>query len=63
MIELYKLSHGHYDEGATRNFLDFRANQSRDRNFRRHKYHIHKESYKKDVRKYSFKVSRHGPVE
>ena len=55
MIELYKLSHGHYDEGATCNFLDFRANQSRDRNFRRHKYHIHKESYKKDVRKYSFK--------
>ena len=49
MIELYKLSHGHYDEGATRNFLDFRANQSRDHNFRRHKYHIHKESCKKDV--------------
>ena len=34
MIELYKLPHGHYDAGETRNFLDFRPSLYRDRNLR-----------------------------
>ena len=54
-IEMYKLSHGRYDEAATRSFLNFRANKSGDRNFRGHRFTMCKESCKKEVRKYSFK--------
>ena len=56
-IELYNLSDGHYDEGATRNFLDFRASQSRDHNSRDHKFNLYKESCENDVRKYSCRVT------
>ena len=52
---MYKLSHGHHDEAATRSFLNFRANKSGSRNFRGHRFTMCKESCKKEVRKYSFK--------
>ena len=55
MIEMYKLSHGYYDEGATKNFMKFRSSHERDHVFRGHKFNIFKERCKKDIRRYSFK--------
>ena len=55
MIEVFKLSHGYYDQDAVKNFMHFRANESREHRFRGHKYNIYKERYNKDIRKYSFK--------
>ena len=55
MIEMYKFSHGHYDEAATHSFLNFRVKKSGDRNFSCHRFTMCNENYKKEVRKYSFK--------
>ena len=49
MVELQKLTRGLYDRNTIRNFLDFRSSHSRGHQFN------HKHSFKKDVRKYSFK--------
>ena len=50
MIELYKMTHDLYDKNAIRKFLDFRSSHSRG-----HQFNLFKHSFKKDVRKYSFK--------
>ena len=66
---MYKLSHGHYDEAATRSFLNFRANKSADPNFSSHRFTMCKEKNRKKrmLQKTSPKilvqVSRHGPME
>ena len=53
MIEMYKITHDIYDQGATQ-FISFRSNVAVDRHFRGHNYTIIKEQWKKDVRRYSF---------
>ena len=53
MIEMYKITHDIYDQGATQ-FISFRSNVAVDRHFRGHNYTIFKEQWKKDVRRYSF---------
>ena len=52
MIEVYKLSHGYYDENSN-HFIQFRDN--RDHDIRGHKFNIYKERYSKDIGKFSFK--------
>ena len=52
MIELYKLSHGYYDENSN-DFILFRDN--RDHHIRGHKFNIYKERFSKDIGKFSFK--------
>ena len=52
MIEMYKISHGLYDQRAIGNFIEF---QSNSQNLRRHAFTIYKENCKKDVRKFAFK--------
>ena len=54
MIETYKMSHCLYDQDATYDFLCFRPNH-RSYNFRGHNFNLYKESYKKDLRKFSFR--------
>ena len=54
MIEVYKLSHGLYDEEVTVNFLTFRDN-IRHYFFRGHPFNLPKERYRKDLRKFSFR--------
>jgi hypothetical protein len=55
MIEAYKISHVIYDNEATRDFLMFRTNDERQHNFRGHHFNLYKESYKKDIRKFSYR--------
>ena len=50
MIELYKMTHDLYDKNAIRKFLNFRSSHSRG-----HQFNLFKHSFKKDLRKYSFK--------
>ena len=54
-IEVYKLSHhGLYDEEVTVNFLTFRDN-IRHYFFRGHRFNLPKETYRKELRKFSFR--------
>ena len=46
MIEMYKLSHRYYDEGATRGFIEFRASHTRNYSMRGHKFNVFKHSFK-----------------
>ena len=54
MIEVYKISHGFYDENITNDFLEFRPND-REYYFRGHCFNLPKESYKKELQKFSFR--------
>ena len=53
MIDMYKITHDIYDQGATK-FISFPSNVAVDRNFRGHNFTIYKEQWKTDVRRYSF---------
>ena len=55
MIEMFKLSHGHYDEAAIHDFIVFGSNDTSEPRLRQHKYHVKKEKFRKDVRKFAFK--------
>ena len=55
MIELFKLSRGYYDELATLGFIEFRSDETVERRLRQHSFHMKKEPYKKDIRKYAFR--------
>ena len=55
MIEMFKLSHGHYDEAAIHDFIEFGSNDISGPRLRRHKYHAKKERFRKHVRKFAFK--------
>ena len=50
MIELYKMTHGLYDNGATQNFLSFTPSHCRG-----HKFNLEKSYSKKDIRRFSFR--------
>ena len=50
MIELYKMTHHLYDKDATQGFLRYKPAHSRG-----HKFNLHKEYCKKDIRRYSFR--------
>ena len=54
MIEVYKLSHGLYDEEVTVIVLTFRDN-TRHYFFRGHRFNLPKGRYRKDLRKFSFR--------
>ena len=62
MIEVYKISHGFYDENITNDFLEFCPND-REYYFRGHCFNLPKESYKKELRKVSFRCRVSRPVE
>ena len=55
MIEMFKLSHGYYDEVSVEDFIKFGVNNTDEIRLRGHRYHVNKFRFKKDVRKYSFK--------
>ena len=55
MIEMFKLSHGYYDVAAIHDFIEFGPNDTSEPRLRRHKYHVKKERFRKDVRKFAFK--------
>lgn len=55
MLEMYKITHGHYDADAVEGFLEFRAEQAPSRSFRSHEFHVKKATCKKDVRRFAFK--------
>ena len=55
MIEMFKLSHGYYDIAAMHDFVEFGSNDTSEPRLRRHKYHVKKERFRKDVRKFAFK--------
>ena len=55
MIEMFKLSHGYYDEASIEDFIKFGVNNAGELRLRGHRYHVNKFRFKKDVRKYSFK--------
>ena len=55
MIEMYKISHGCYDDGATKDLLNYRSHALGERPFRGHMFTIYKDRFRKDTRKYSFK--------
>ena len=53
MIEVYKISHGFYDE-EIKDFLQFPSNDL-EYKFRGHCFNLPKVSYKKEMRKFSFR--------
>ena len=55
MIEMFKLSHGYYDVAAMHDFIEFGSNDTSEPRLRRHNYHVKKERFRKDVRKFAFK--------
>ena len=55
MIEMYKMTHGIYDEDVLTDFLKYSKDQHRFY-FRRHQFCIVKEKFKKEVRKNYFKL-------
>ena len=55
MIEMFKLSHGYYDVAAIHGYIEFGSNDTNEPRLRWHKYHIKKERFSKDVRKFAFK--------
>ena len=55
MIEMFKLSHDYYHKAATRDFIKFGINNAGDVRLGGHRYHVNKEKFKKDVRKFAFK--------
>ena len=55
MIEMFKLSHGYYDVAAMHDFIEFGSNDTSVPRLRRHKYHVKKKRFRKDVRKFAFK--------
>ena len=50
MIEVFKMTHGLYDEAVTNDFLDMKPSRARGHNF-----NIYKLGCRLDVRKYSFR--------
>ena len=62
MIEMFKLSHGYYDEMAINNFIVFGSKNLGEQRLRGHRYHVNKDRFKIDVRRFSFKC-RSGTVE
>ena len=54
MIEVYKLSHGSYDEEAADNLLTFRDN-IRHYYFRGYRFNLPKERFRTDLRKFTFR--------
>ena len=55
MIELYKLSHGIYDEDVAKDFISFGSKHKSGYHLRGHHLSIYKEKYVKDIRKNVFK--------
>ena len=55
MIKMFKLSHGYYDEMAIKDFIEFGSQISGELSLRGHRYHVNKDRFKKDVRRFSFK--------
>ena len=55
MIELYKLSHGIYDEDVAKDFISFDFKHKSGYHLRGHHLSIYKEKYVKDIRKNVFK--------
>ena len=55
MIEMFKLSHGYYDEMAIKDFIEFESKNSGELSLRGHRYHVNKDGFKQDVRMFSFK--------
>ena len=51
MIELYKLTHGLYDDQVISNFLDLKPSRARG-----HRYNLYKHGCRLNVRKFSFKL-------
>ena len=51
MIELYKLTHGLYDDQVISDFLDLKPSRARG-----HRYNLYKHGCRLNVRKFSFKL-------
>ena len=53
MIEMYKLTHGHYDEDAINGFVEIRSDGSH--NIRKRRYAVANEKWKSNLKKNAFR--------